>query len=496
MLWTGWVVVLVQVLPLQNNCETSVASEIEKITQFSPLEARQIYCTSKGHCNFSDIYLRRDDFSPATFIGAAIRDQISPALADKIADSNRKVAIELNNSVFLPPSTFDDQDNFYIPTLDRSTYWQRVSDEIDSYKKDIDEFLRASRVASQYRTMMKSRFWQLFGRERGYKGKVAAEINRDSILQSIDSFTYRLQNVYGAPPETVKAVLELKQEVLKRDAANIDIGLKKLALAKKGAIAAPAIPIILYAAPFVAGAAGMGASAAGTGVFSSFSLAPVATVGTVATTSGMLALTPIAFSFVQSGVDASIDSHFSGESWAGEFQEDLALTGASALVSARKGAAIPVLNAGASGILGYATSEIPKLIYADLSLGEGIYGTVKGIQSAEEGTVNCIQLRNFLLSEASRGVPEEALNSEFASSLKFCAQAGVSFAKTLIGSITLVQSGLKKVDSADAPEPASKSLDSLGDISKALDFSLSSPIKSSEDERLKALTTSNTQAKR
>jgi len=209
-----------------------------------------------------------------------------------------------------------------------------VRARLANISRESESFVRSSKAATTYSNMMKGRILEWFGVERGHQGKTAPEIEMEGAYRAMLAHIRALREDFGVQSDMRAKLLTMMQTLNQIELQHLNEGLKKLDKAQAAAIAAPFVPIIMWAAPYV-GAAALGEA-----------WAPA-----IAAASAKAALLPMAFAVGTSGIAAAIRTASLGGSFACNFYAQFTDRGADALATAPFMAAIPVVTAGTAGTL-------------------------------------------------------------------------------------------------------------------------------------------------
>ena len=289
-------------------------------------------------------------------------------LTEKLLDSERTEVLYADNIALTPPNK-----SGKVTTYKKTEWEQRVKERLKSIEREADTFVRASKEANTYSNRMQGRILEWFGVERGVNGQTAPEIAMESSYKALLSNINTLRDQFGVGRDMSAKLLALMQTLNNIDLKNIEVGIQKLNNATYAAIAAPFIPVIIWAAPY-AGALAMGEA-----------WAPI-----IAASSAKMALLPMAFAAGTSAISAGIRSSTLGGNFFCNFYEQFTDRGASALVTAPFMAAVPVVLASGAGGATLASGSIcAQTTYGVLNLGLSVGAIGMMSKSGIQGLSAC-----------------------------------------------------------------------------------------------------------
>lgn len=294
---------------------------------------------------------------------------------------------------------------------------QDVNRNLDGFKVELSNFLSASGAGSSYSEWMK-------GRYRDYAGTRPHEIEKDGSYNAMLKYRDMLRCL-GVNSELMSALGEVMAAALKIDAANIQAGIAKLNSAEMAAVAAPIIPLVIYAAPIIGG------SMVGT------------TLGaTIGVTSAKMALLPIAFGSAISIINTSIDTVGHGGSWMCKFGEELATSGSGSLIMAPFMASLPIAPALVGGGTAYISSSAmmgttvygaSNIVLALGFIGKMGYGGITEIQQCRATLTKAHALNKSAVNQ--NDVNE--VNILLTEATKQCVSGGIDIAFAVSGGVAL-----------------------------------------------------------
>lgn len=288
-------------------------------------------------------------------------------LAGQVLSEDRGEVVFADNVAITPPES--GKISFY----EKSDWDRRVRDRLQSIERDAESFMRSSKEASSYSNQMKGRILEWFGGERGYKGKTAPEIDMESSYKGLLANIKSLREHYGVRKDMRDKLFTLMNTLNDIDLQNINDGMQKLNTAMVAAIAAPFVPVVIWAAPY-AGAFALGEA-----------WGPM-----IAASSAHMALLPMAFAAGTSAIAAGIRTSSLGGGFLCNFYEQFTDRSANALISAPFMAAVPVVLSSAAGAASLASGSIcAQTAYGVLNLGMSVGAIGMMTKSGIKGLESC-----------------------------------------------------------------------------------------------------------
>jgi hypothetical protein len=337
-------------------------------------------------------------------------------LTEKLLDSERTEVLYADNIALTPPNK-----SGKVTTYKKTEWEQRVKERLKSIEREADTFVRASKEANTYSNRMQGRILEWFGVERGVNGQTAPEIAMESSYKALLSHINTLRDQFGVGRDMSAKLLALMQTLNNIDLKNIEVGIQKLNNATYAAIAAPFIPVIIWAAPY-AGALAMGEA-----------WAPI-----IAASSAKMALLPMAFAAGTSAISAGIRSSTLGGNFFCNFYEQFTDRGASALVTAPFMAAVPVVLASGAGGATLASGSIcAQTTYGVLNLGLSVGAIGMMSKSGIQGLSACYSQVQSAHKSGEEG-NMSLVNVHAEKAYQTCTQAGIDlgFAIASAGKLT------------------------------------------------------------
>jgi hypothetical protein len=337
-------------------------------------------------------------------------------VAIELMNVSREEAVVVDGLVFLPPEKSGKI------TVWEKTHWDSVVQrKLKLVASDTERFIKATKEASSYSNLMRGRIIEWFGGERGHQGKTASEIDAESAYKSLLSATSDLTGYLGTGPQMRTQMAQLKQQLLAIESANLQEGLRKLDAAQRAAIAAPFVPVLIWAAPY-----------AGTLMAPSWG----AVIGNASAT---LALMPMAFAAGSSAISATVRTATLGGDFLCNLHREFVDKGSNALFTAPFMAALP--SVGALGAATVATASGGAIcagtVYGTLNLSLSVY-TIKSLATnGIKGLGDCYNELQ-MAEQAGREGDGQRVDLHGSKAIIECVDAGIdlSFAMIQTGRLT------------------------------------------------------------
>jgi hypothetical protein len=364
---------------------------------------------------------------------------LAPGAVSQLLDPGRQEVVIAGGLAFLPP------ENGQINAFETKEWERQVQRQLGILKTETPRFISNAKASASYSNMMQGRVLQWFGIERGNGGKTAPEIAMEgaykTMLRALNDLKVRL----GVSNEQRKKITETLQTLNNIEKAYLDRGMNELNWAMAAAIAAPFVPLVMFAGP------AFGAWALGGGK---------ALAVTLAGATNMLALMPLALSMVNAVVVGSIKSSQVGGDVPCRVYEQFAARTSRSLTVAPVMAALPALVAGLSAGAGYVapavssgtavySSTVAATTYGTLNLGVALGSvglmTTNGIGGLKE-CYGALQSAN----QAAEAGNEDLLNSYAATAYTRCYEGGVDLAFALVQAGRITQSVYKALNEKGA----------------------------------------------
>lgn len=363
------------------------------------LKAGAVY-TSKDGWSLRQVNLSVTSLKADAKLRTAVAYFFSAEILTQLENQKRQDAIFTNTEAFLPPDATGK-----IGVVSRSEWNEKVERWLASFSRESETFVRATRHANTYGNLTKGRLVEILGGERGVQGKTAPEIEAAGAYKIITSSINQLLSL-GVGPLLQKQLRDTQKILLNLEGEAIQEGLTKLDMAKKAAIAAPFIPVAIFAAPYAGSLLGP-------------SWAPM--IAKAATTAAFL---PLAFSIGSVGLTTSLHLASGNSDYACESYEHFVSNASGGLQSAAFAAWIPVAAATASGgavASGVAANSVATYGYINLGLvAHSLYGMVStGVSGAKQ----CLDQVKTLENAKSNSL--SVVDAQTAEALEACLKAGV-----------------------------------------------------------------------
>lgn len=378
------------------------------------LERQGIVFRAGSGWDWSASRLRAQDVrhDPATF--TALMLFFSPALAEATANPDRSEAAFTADMALLPPVRRG-ADQGQVRGMRRADWERDVQQWLDAFQLEVEEFLRASKDAARFWTML--------------TGNTEPEQQKDAAYNRMQEIRLHLTEHYGISRDLHRSILQVTQQALEIDLRNIEAGIAKLDLAMTAVLMAPLIPIALYVAPMAGGLLGP----------------QIALV--TARAAAVLALVPFVFAVGNAAIQASIQAHHYGGDWSCWFLDAFLQKSIEALYTAPFLAAIPAVVASGGALVG-AVSGIPALgvtTYGILDLGVAVGFVAQMGRSGVTGISDCLEGLEHAQQLADESGSEELVDSASAHALERCAEGGLDLAFAVVGATTMVRGAWKAV---------------------------------------------------
>jgi len=383
--------------------------------------------------DWSTSRLRSQDVreDPATF--TALMLFFSPALAEAVANPDRSEAAFTADLALLPPVRRG-VDQGQVQGMRRADWEREVQGWLDAFQVEVEEFLRASKDAARFWTML--------------TGNSEPEKQKNAAYDRMQEIRLHLVEHYGIGRELHRAILQLTQQALAIDLQNIEAGIAKLDLAMTAVLMAPLIPIALYVAPMAGGLLGP----------------QIALV--TARAAVVLALVPFVFAVGNAAIQASIQAHHFGGDWSCWFLDAFLQKSIEALYTAPFLAAIPAVVASGGALVG-AVSGIPALgvtTYGILDIGVAVGFVAQMGRSGVTGIADCLSGLEHAQQLADEDGSQDLVDAASARALERCAEGGLDLAFAVVGAGTMARGAWK----AMARRPAERSVLTLERDGRAL----------------------------
>ena len=362
----------------------SIKSDFQKLTSFGLK-----YDTGNSRWDFSGMAEKQLDLkSLDPSLKEAFKNLISPEIAEKFFDPERKDAFTLGDYVVRPPG-----EGFRI--VSQETQDEAMKSSLDGFQKHKEEYLAASKESNTYSNSMSGRFWEILGYERGNKGETGPESDRRTAMENMERRLNFMRGTLGVKMDVLNPVYSSLQNAITQDSeslAALDRDLTQKINTLKTAQKA------LYVAAL---------SVATAGVFAPAALATV--IGASGT--GMLASSvvgtamavPLVLQAAVGTINAGIESARSGTSFSCAMADELYSRGPGAVAGSAMAAAF---------VTGSAALAPGGAAVAAAETGVGLYFTAQGINGLIQSGADLKRV----LDEAEKA--EAAGNTELAYRLR------------------------------------------------------------------------------
>lgn len=330
----------------------TIKSDFQKLTSFGLR-----YDGKNGLWDFSGIADKQLDLkSLGPSLKEAFKNLLSPEIAEKFFDPDRKDAFTVGDYIVRPPGA-----GFRV--VSQQTQDEAVKSSLDGFAKHKEEYLAASRESNTYSNSMSGRFWEMLGYERGSNGETGPENDRRTAMENMERRLNFMRGTLGVKMDVLNPVYSSLQKAITQDSdslAALDRDLTQKINTLKTAQKA------LYVAAI---------SVATAGVFAPAALATV--IGASGT--GMLASSvvgtamavPLVLQATVGTVNAGIESARSGTSFSCAMADELYNRGPGAVAGSAMAAAF---------VTGSAALAPGGAAVAAAETGVGLYFTAQGVK--------------------------------------------------------------------------------------------------------------------
>lgn len=402
-------------------------------TQLRPyvscLEGAGAQFDTNGRLNLMNF--RQNKVTPATAacVATGFGMFVSPQVSHAFAKTDRDEAIFVGDQVI--PVCKDNA------VLTRPQWEAEVAKWLNMFNKEAATYLSASGAKQKYSELMRGSVWKIPGLQSldqwmtgGGNDDLAnqtTEASYNNMLKMVD-----VLKCLGAPAELRMKLRGIMSALLEIDSKNIDVGLSKVAMAEKAAIAAPFVPLVIYTAPAFGAmvSPGLGVTLAASGA------------------AAKMALIPIVFSLGSSVISSTVDTAFTGSNWWCNMGENIAVDGAASLSIAPFMAAIPsatsLVGAGAGWVTG--SSCLGTKVYgaSNIALAVGFLGKAGG--QGVNAVLDCRETLDGAMKLAEAAETENdliVLNQRIATATKQCLQGGIDISFAFVGTMRLLDAAKK-----------------------------------------------------
>ena len=393
------------------------------------LAANKITYSMDSGWDFSKANLNVNNLNKDGKLKAAFLQLFSPGTLTQLIDSDRIEALRTEQIVFLPADK-----NGNIAVSSEKEWSAIVNRDLAALERETKDFIRYAKESATYWNLMSGRLVVLFGGERGHKGKTAPEIGAESAYKAMLVYLNRLYYTHGVGGKLRPAILDMIKIANVIEAQELQAGIAKLNAARNAAIAAPFVPLVIWAAPYAGGLIGP-AFAASAG-----------------STSASMALTPLIFAAANATVHAAIDTSQVGGSFSCALYEQFVDKSSRALVQAPFMAAIPagsmLLSTGVAAASKGAV--IAETAYGAINLSIASYTVFTGVKSGVQGLQECQKLLKAA-EDAGNAGQMTLVNARAADAYKACVQAGLDLGQSIVQAGNLTKSAYDVIKNRPKP---------------------------------------------
>jgi len=367
---------------------------------------------------------------------------ISPAIAEKFFDPNRKEAFEFGDFVVRPPfETYGGKQTGEFSIVTKEKQNADIQKRLDELLKTKEDFIKSSKEANGFWNSIQGRASETWlGAERGSNGKTAPEIDRDGAFQRMQQLAHSLKGTYGVSDAVVKDLNSVLQDALKQDSAGLQALDEKLGTTIAALRTARNVAVVGGVVLATGGVLAPGAMASLLGAGTTGAIAG-GTTGAIGT--GMAV--SVGLSAIPAAINIGVDM-WNGKKFSCAAMEELAQRGPQAVSNALVAAAV-VGGAGAVGALGsrilagaspYVGEAGAGLVKAGAQLGLGGTFVAMGAGNALENGRKAASLYEKAAEAEARGEKDTA-KELYAEAFKLAAETGVNLAETAYGASQLAR---------------------------------------------------------
>lgn len=364
--------------------------------------------------SFTEQQIHVDAFKKSPSLAGAAVMMFGSKVTAELLNPERSEALFFDSIVFQPP-----QRQGEISVWEKTRWTRSVQQSLKFIADATESFIKSSKEASTYSNLMKGRIVEWFGGERGLNGKTAPEIEVQASYKILNRSIHQLVVEFGVGPELRQQLLAMQQKLIHIESAHLDEGLATLDKVQRAAIAAPFIPAIIWATPFVAG-----------------SVSP-AMVPFLAKMSSFGAVASFGFAAGSAVISASTKATGPGGGFFCHLANDFASKGADALFMAPFAAALPAVGVVTAGTIATASggSICVGTAYGALNVGLAAFSVKFLIEEGSAGLSACYDALK-LADEAGKAGDQKTAEVYTAKGIQSCATAGLEL------TFAMVQGGL------------------------------------------------------
>jgi hypothetical protein len=364
-------------------------------------------------------------------LGAAVATVFGTRVLAELRNRERTTALDIEGWIALPPRAGGE-----IGMVARAAWEAGVRESLRRFSVDVDQFIASTRAAATYWNLMTGRLIEMFGGDRGLEGRTAPEIAAAEAMRRLIQMRNDLANRRGVAASLTLALNDTMSILNQIEMQQLDAGLRKLKAAERAAIAAPFIPLVIYAAPYAGGLVGP------------------AFAGTVGASSAAAALTPLAFAYGGAALRATLAVTVEGRPADCMFYEALVERGSAALFQAPFVAAIPP----GSALLARGTAIVSGgQVFASTAQGVinvslAVIGVGTGTAAGVSGFVQCRDgLLNFEKEVSASGSGSPSALARLSETIQQCSEAGIQIAQTSVAATRLTGAAIEAIRTRNSP---------------------------------------------
>jgi len=180
------------------------------------------YDLTRGQWDLSELAKKEVDLKAFTAREKqAMEKLLSPPIAERFFDPNRTEALAIGNFVVRPSGKSDGASSGQFRIVTKQEQEEAVKRQMDILAAEKTKFLRASKEANWLINSIRGRVGEYWlGSERGYQGKTAPEIERESALETMARTTKMMKETLGVNNQTLTDLTSLIKTALKTDSKN------------------------------------------------------------------------------------------------------------------------------------------------------------------------------------------------------------------------------------------------------------------------------------
>lgn len=324
---------------------------------------------------------------------AAFENLISPEIAKRFFDPERREAFSLNGFVVRPPVTLSNGTRNEFRIVAQEDQDRALQRSIELLKREKEAFLTASKEANTRSNYQRGRILEWFGAERGYQGETAPEIARNGALSAMENQLKFVRGTLGVRSDVLDPLYSSVRGALTSDSQSLEaldrsltekiealktaeyaLGAIAVTVATAGVLAPTALAAVLGSAGASTLAIGGGTTSTAA-VLGSAGASTLAIGGTTSTVAAAMALPLVLHSSV-AVVNSGIESARNGTKFSCALLEELDKRGATAISHAAIAGAIATTVTAGAGILPMGATPPPASISGSTTLINGTQATL------------------------------------------------------------------------------------------------------------------------